>query len=78
MVNTKALKMRMIEKDVDYDFLAKACGRKKSSIRQKITGYRPLTLEEAEVFQQALDISNDDFGYYFFNHPRNGHEPEQS
>lgn len=68
MVNTKAIKKRMIDLDVETKDLAKAIGKQPVTVRQKISNYRPLFLHEAEAFQKVLQIEDEEFCYYFCNH----------
>lgn len=68
MVNTKAIKKRMIDMDITYKDLADALGKAVVTVRQKITNNRPMFLSEAEIFQKVLDIPDDMFRFYFFHH----------
>lgn len=67
VINTKAIKIRMIEKDISNLDLANAIGKKPVTVRQKISGHRPMFLAEAEVIQEVLDIPDDKFCHYFFS-----------
>lgn len=66
MVNTKALKDRMNEKEITLDMIAEAIDKKPVTARQKISNVRPIFLNEAEVIQNLLEIPDDEFRHYFF------------
>jgi plasmid maintenance system antidote protein VapI len=66
MINTNKIKGRMAELNLTQKDLAKAMGLSPSTISQKITGARPVTLDEAEVFASVLKIENEQFSEFFF------------
>ena len=70
MVNTKALKILMIEKEVGIAGIAEAIGRSYSTASMKINGKRDMTFSEAEKIQALLGIHDEDFAYYFMSHER--------
>ncbi len=67
MVNTKAIKIRMFEKDITTKMMAKELNLCPSTTSQKINGRRNMTLDEVGVFQRVLEIPDEQFGYYFLN-----------
>lgn len=66
MINTKAIKKKMIDEDITVNDLAKAIGKKPVTVRQKIAGYRPMFLDESEIIQVTLNIPDEQFCNYFF------------
>ncbi|MCY1715309.1 helix-turn-helix domain-containing protein, partial [Caproiciproducens galactitolivorans] len=66
MINSRKIKGRMAELNLTQRDLAKAVGVSPSTISQKISGARPVTLNEAEIFASVLKINNDQFGEFFF------------
>ena len=67
MINTKAIKRRMIDYDYTNSELADKIGVSQSYMSGVINGSKPLTLGMAEKLQEALNIYNDDFAYYFLS-----------
>lgn len=67
MVNTKALKMRMLDHGVTVNELADMVGIRPAYMSSLINGKRPLTLKVANSIQKALEIHNTDFGFYFLD-----------
>lgn len=70
MINTKEIKKRLIDKDLAVADIAVYIGKSYSNAMLKLNGKTPMTLWEAEKIQELLDISNQDFGFYFFSHER--------
>ena len=64
-MNTKAIKKKMIEKDLSMTDLAKKVGVTVQHLSGIINGKNGLTLQRANLIQYALDIPNDEFAYYF-------------
>lgn len=64
-MNTKAIKKRMIEKDITMKELAKKIGVTYPHLSGIINGKHGLTLQRANLIQYALDIPNEEFAYYF-------------
>ena len=69
MINSDKLKGLMREKRVTQSDLAKALDIKTCTVNQKLNNKRALTLDEAEIISDVLNISIGDFGTYFFNRP---------
>lgn len=67
MINTKKIKGRMVEKGLTQSDVAKALNIAAPTVSQKINNVRPLNLSEAKVLSELLDISDGEFGDYFFN-----------
>lgn len=70
MVNSKLLKLRAKNMGVRQLDLAEALGIKQSSVNLKINNQRPMTVDEAEIIAELLNISDEMFGVYFFSHTR--------
>lgn len=70
MINTKEIKKRLIDKDLAIADISVCIGKSYSSTLLKINGKLPMSLCEAEMIQELLDISDSDFGFYFFSHER--------
>jgi transcriptional regulator with XRE-family HTH domain len=66
MINSKLIKDRMAEKKISQKDIAEALRVAKPTVSQKINNVRPLSLEEANVLRQLLDIPDDQFSEYFF------------
>ncbi len=66
MVNTEKLLVRIREKGVRQGALAEALGIKQSSLSLKINNKRPFFLDEAMQLAEILEISDSEFGTYFF------------
>lgn len=67
MINTKAIKCRMIDFDLTVAELADKVEVSPSYLSGVISSKKTLTLGMAEKLQEALDIDNDSFGYYFLS-----------
>lgn len=66
MVNTEKLLGRIREKGVKQGKLAEALGIKQSTLSLKINNKRPFFLDEAMQLAEILEISDCEFGTYFF------------
>lgn len=76
MVNTKAIKERMDERNVSFDDLGRELKKAPVTVRQKIANVRPIFLDEAEIIQHALEIPDDQFVPYFLvKNPPESREP---
>lgn len=67
MVNVKALKERMEEKKVTFEDLGAALKVPTWKARRFILGSLYMDVEQAETVQNALEIEDRDFDYYFFD-----------
>ena len=70
MVNTRMIKARMLEEDVSIEVLAEKIGRSAKVAYAKVAGKSAMTLDQAEKIQEALNIKDADFAYYFFSHEK--------
>ena len=68
MVNTKALRKRMIDFDIAASELADRCGISQAKVSLILRNKQTVTLEIAEKMQETLYIEDEDFAYYFLNH----------
>ena len=68
MINTTKIKDRMKEMKITQSELAKFLGVASPTINQKLNNVRSLSLEEANIVAQVLEIPAQDFGNYFFSH----------
>lgn len=67
MVNSKKIKAKARELGLSQADIAKAMGLKQSTVNQKINNARPMSLREAEVLADTLQISDEEFAAYFFS-----------
>ena len=67
MVNSEMIKERMREKNKTQRDIANALRLKTPTVSLKINNKRPMFLDEAEKIAKILDISDDEFGNYFFS-----------
>lgn len=62
-INTNRLKGRI--KELGLTRIAKALNLSTSTVNLKLNGLRPMSLDEAEMVEVVLHISNENFGRYF-------------
>ncbi len=67
MINSLKLRGLMLEKKITQKDLAKMLGLSQPTVNQKINNVRSMTLEEAFEIKRILQISDKDFGTYFFS-----------
>lgn len=67
MVNTKALKKKMIDKDITSAELSRRCEVSPSKMSLSLNNKRPINLSLAERIQGVLEIDDRDFAFYFLN-----------
>lgn len=67
MINTKEIKKLLIDKDLNISDVAMCVGKSYSNTLLKINGKTSMTLYEAEKIQELLEISDNDFGFYFLH-----------
>ena len=65
MLNTKALKRRMIDKSLTGVELAYRCGVSPSKISFVLNNKQSARLELIYKMQEVLGIEDEEFGYYF-------------
>lgn len=66
LVNSNKLKGRIIEKGLTQAELAKKMGITAGTCCLKINNLRALSLDEANIISECLEIMPDEFGSYFF------------
>lgn len=69
-INTKALMHRMIDYELTTAELADRIGMTPAYVKHVLEGRRALTLGVADKIQDALEIPNERFGYYFLEGSR--------
>lgn len=67
MINSKKIKERAAELGIRQLDIAKALGIRQSTVNQKINNVRPMSLKEAEIMAEVLQIGNAEFALYFFS-----------
>lgn len=67
-LNTKAIRKRMIDKGFTAAELADEIGVSVSYMSVMLNNKRPMKLEIAERVQEALEIPDSRFAYYFLSH----------
>lgn len=65
MINTKEIRIKMIQENVTFNDLAQAIHKKPVTVRHKILNRRPMFLDEADIIQNALKIPDEQFKFYF-------------
>lgn len=66
MHNTRKIKARLVELGLNQKDVAAALGIAPATASQKINGLRPLYLDEAEKLFTLLQLTDSQFGLYFF------------
>lgn len=66
MVNTSKIKSRMVLCGITQSSLAEKLKLSQTTVNQKINNARKTTIEEALLIKKHLDISDCEFGEYFF------------
>ena len=66
MVNTAKLKGKLRELSKTQADLARFIGVAQATMCQKLNNERPIYLDEAEKIAKFLEISDSEFGSYFF------------
>lgn len=66
MIDSIRIKNRIREKGLQQKEIAAEMGISQSSFNQKINKVRGLSLDEAHRLSEILEISQADFGTYFF------------
>lgn len=69
-INTKALRHRMVDYELSPSQLADKIGMTPAYVKHVLDGKRTLTLGVADKIQDALEIPNEKFGYYFLEGDR--------
>lgn len=66
MINSNKIKGRMRELGIIQADVAKRLNLAEASVSLKLSCKRPMDLDEARELAEMLNISNEDFGTYFF------------
>ena len=67
MLNGNKIKGRMKELGIVQSDVAKRLNLAEATVSLKLSGKRPMDLDEARDRAEMLDISNEQFGDYFFS-----------
>ena len=67
MINTVAVKKRMIDMGMSNNDLAEKTNTSKSYMSSVINGKKSLSLRMAKKMKNALEISDEDFTFYFIH-----------
>ena len=67
MLNGNKIKGRMKELGIVQSDVAKRLKLAEATVSLKLNGKRPMDLDEARELAEMLDISNEQFGAYFFS-----------
>ncbi|TWH46362.1 helix-turn-helix transcriptional regulator [Sporomusa sp. KB1] len=67
MVNTKKLKGKIIEKGFVVEALAKAIGINKSTLYRKLNGQCPITIRDADLIVEELQLTTSEACDIFFS-----------
>lgn len=67
MLNTNKIKGRMRELGLVQADVAKRLDLAEPTVNQKINRVRPMTLDEAQILAELLEIPDAEFGSYFFS-----------
>lgn len=67
MLNGNKIKGRMKELGIVQADVAKRLNLAEATISLKLSGKRPMDLDEAQQLAEMLGIANEEFGIYFFN-----------
>lgn len=67
MLNTRKIKARLIELGLTQKDVAEALNIAPATVSQKINAIRPMSLQEARVLSELLQLDKSDFGVYFFS-----------
>ena len=65
MVNTIKIRELMRAKRLSYEDLGQKMGLQPTTVKHKVYNIRPLKLSEAQIIQEALGITDDEFGAIF-------------
>lgn len=65
-MNTKALEMKMLEKDVSVDQLCEAAGMCRASFYRKIKGERQFLQQEIKAIAELLELTDSEIREIFF------------
>lgn len=66
MLNVAKVRGRMAELNISQKDVAEALGIAAPTVSQKLNRVRPMDLDEAEKLAKLLEITDQQFGEYFF------------
>ena len=69
MVNSDKIKGRMREKKFTQASFGEVVQVSETTVCQKVNNKVPMTLDEATEWAKHLDITDPEFGEFFFYHP---------
>lgn len=67
MINGNKIKGKMKELGIVQADVAKKLNLAEATVSLKLSGKRPMDLDEAQLLAEMLGIVNEDFGAYFFS-----------
>jgi transcriptional regulator with XRE-family HTH domain len=67
LVHTNKIKGRMVELGITQKDIANALGVATSTVSQKINNVNPMTVREAFIISEILNIPDEQFKDYFYN-----------
>ena len=65
-MNAKKIKARMIIMGLTQKNIAEVWGCATATVSQKLTGYRPISLNEANLLAEKLNLTDIEYYEYFF------------
>lgn len=65
MVNDKAIRKRMIDRELNNTRLAEMCGVSTAAISNVLNHRSGISFSMAEKMQKALEIPDEEFAHYF-------------
>ena len=65
-MNAKKIKARMIIMGLTQKNIAEVWGCATATVSQKLTGYRPISLNEANLLAEKLNLTDKEYYEYFF------------
>lgn len=57
-MNTTLLTEKVLEKGMEFSKIAKLLGIDKMTLYRKLANYEPITIREAEILKDLLDLTN--------------------
>lgn len=57
-MNTNLLTEKVLEKGIEFSKIAKLLGIDKMALYRKLANYEPVTIREAEILKDILDLTN--------------------
>lgn len=66
-MNTTLLTEKVLEKGMEFSKIARLLGIDKMTLYRKLANYEPVTIREAEILKDLLDLTNLEALEIFFN-----------